>query len=428
MNQTIKDNEITKFVKKLSGVAGLSLIIQMIVFSTTPILTRLYDQESFGLQATFVSASTLICLLLHLGYPAAISAEKDRQNAIVILKLSLLITLIFGTFLILCVTSIRYFKYDYPQLIKIDLAYYCILGAALMAVTFTLTQWMIRSDKPLKIIWVTGVSSIVAQVTKISLGIYTIGSVNLIFGHLLGLLFGLIAAVKTSNVFYEIKIWENTSKQYKWKELIAQAYQKRQYPIYYTTQNFLNSIGHQLPIYIFGMFFSLAFAGEYSLAVLVLYTPSRLLGETISLNFQSRTSQLIRDGTKANNFLFKSTILLFIISFPIFSILGLYSREIFIVAFGENWSESGKVAQILTPLIYLQFISQIYTSSSHILNLNKLFFYYEIISTPSKALALIIGILYFNSSYASLYLYTFTGCISYLILLTLIIKKLSHKE
>jgi O-antigen/teichoic acid export membrane protein len=416
------------FVKKIVKVASGSALIQLFIFATTPLITRIYTPDSFGQQATFLSILSIITIISSLGYSAAIIKEENAINALSIGMFSILISMCIN--LLLLASSVVLISILRTNAISniVSPLLFSFVGAILATLTYILTQGLLRNNLAERIIWISAGATIMSQTLKIALGYYSGsssgGGTFLIISNITGQLFGLFIAIKISLANISFRLMRENKIRSLLLRLPKLLRKHRSFPLYYAPQNLINAVGHQLPVLLIGALFGFQSAGIYSIAILALYTPARVFGEAISLNFQARTSELIRSSNSPTFFLKKSTIYLAVISFPAFAIIGVFGPQLFEEIFGESWRQAGNVAQLLSPLIYLQFIVQIYAGSGHILGLNREIFIYEIISTPLKSIGLIMGLYFYDSMLISLAIYSIAGCIGYVSLIWWISTKL----
>jgi len=91
--------KITKFIKNkfiknviivTSGTAGAQVFTMLF----SPIITRLYGPEAFGVMGTFSAMINIIIPIAALSYPIAIVLPKETREAKGIIRLSLFITVI----------------------------------------------------------------------------------------------------------------------------------------------------------------------------------------------------------------------------------------------------------------------------------------------------------------------------------------------
>src|SRR5699024_12262382 len=86
----------SSFVKNVAIMATGTAGAQALNMILSPIITRLYGPEAFGVLSTFVALTSVIIPIAALSYPIAIVLPKNDKNAKRLIRLSLLITLKIG--------------------------------------------------------------------------------------------------------------------------------------------------------------------------------------------------------------------------------------------------------------------------------------------------------------------------------------------
>ena len=113
----------------------------------------------------------------------------------------------------------------------------------------------------------------------------------------------------------------------------------------------------QMPLWVFGTRFGLDASGQLALALRTMKAPAALIGNSIQDVF---IRQAMKDLENLGNCkdLFKRTFLfLFFGALAFFAISFFFVEELFVLFFGEVWSEAGHYAFYLTPLFAIGFIS-----------------------------------------------------------------------
>ena len=82
--------------KSIAGGAGLlmlgTVISQAIVIISSPVLTRLYSPEEFGVLAVYVSFFAFLTIVISLRFELAIPLSRSTSEALAVVKLCVLIT------------------------------------------------------------------------------------------------------------------------------------------------------------------------------------------------------------------------------------------------------------------------------------------------------------------------------------------------
>lgn len=121
--------------------------------------------------------------------------------------------------------------------------------------------------------------------------------------------------------------------------------------------NLLNALVGQLPLLMIGIRYGALSAGLFALTQRVLAAPISLLAASVLEVFKRQSVQdyqTFGNCTRAYRYTFKTLLLLGI---GPSLVLFFFSPALFAWIFGDAWREAGKLAQILAPLYFLNFIA-----------------------------------------------------------------------
>jgi len=90
-----------KFVRNVAIVASGTAGAQAITLAFSPIITRLYGPEAFGLLGTFTAVLAIGSAIAGLTYPVAIVLPKNNHEAIGLMRLSIGLSVVMTTLLTL---------------------------------------------------------------------------------------------------------------------------------------------------------------------------------------------------------------------------------------------------------------------------------------------------------------------------------------
>src|SRR5699024_264533 len=105
------------FIRNVVVLASGTAAAQMISMLLSPVITRLYGPEAYGLMGTFMAIITIMGPIAALTYPIAIVLPKKDSDARGLIKLSLLITSIIS---ILVALFILFFKNHIVNIFQLD--------------------------------------------------------------------------------------------------------------------------------------------------------------------------------------------------------------------------------------------------------------------------------------------------------------------
>ncbi|UJL45809.1 oligosaccharide flippase family protein [Virgibacillus sp. NKC19-16] len=423
MGNIIKKLMKSKFVRDVFIMATGTAGAQAVTVALSPIITRLYGPEAFGVMGTFTALTQIIIPVAALTYPIAIVLPKSDKNAKSLIKLSLYITLTIATITTLILlffnnTIVNVFQIEEiaPFLYLIPLV---IIFAGVMQVT---EQWLIRTNQFSINAKANFMQSVITNGSKAGIGfIYPVASVLVVLqaaGNAIKA-FIMIMFVRKSSYKGETKPQE---ENYSVKEL-AKKY--KDFPIYRAPQTFLGAFSESLPILLLTTFFGPASAGYYSIGRTVLGLPSRLIGQSIGDVFYPRISKAANNGENISDLIVKATLSLGAIGIIPFGIVIIFGPWLFEFVFGSGWDVAGEYARWISLTSFAVFMNKPSVRSMPVLNAQRLHLIYTIILVATRGLALVVGFYVFKSDIMAIALFGISSVILniFLFIITLYIGK-----
>lgn len=336
-------------------------IAQAIPIAISPILTRIYTPEDFGVFALFLAIISILGVVISARYEFAIILPRKDEDALHLVVLSLLIAFLLS---MICLIIIIIFNVQIVSILdnpQITLWLYFIPFSLFLTGVYQSLNYWINRKKFYKRLAITRViqSSSTATV-NLSFGFTGLSS-GLIIGQLLGQLISTFTLIKLTwievkqNLFFLNKI-----------KLYAIAKRYSNFPKYDILASLINVSSHQLTYVLFNILFGAVSAGFFYLTQKIMSLPVVLIASSISDVFRQEASKEYKQLGNAW-IIYKITFkkLFFLSLIPSF-VLFFYSVEIFVLIFGEQWRISGEYAQILVPMLFLQFISSPLSSMFYI--------------------------------------------------------------
>lgn len=339
-----------RFSRSISVLAGGATAGQIIVIMASPILTRLYSPEDFGVLAVFAAFLGILAVIASLRYELAIPLPESDEEAAHVVVLGLMIV---AAMSLLTAFFVIFFAQPIADLFNTTaLAGYLWLlpvGLLLSGIYQVFNYWAIRVKAFTPIARTKITQSIVMVFVQLS-G-YLLGPVSLIIGQITGQAAGgsSLAALTVRNRWAVFKVIHRG-------DIRAAARRYVRFPIYSTWSGLFNTTGQQLPPMLFAVLFSPAAAGIYMIAHRVLAMPMALIGKAIADVFFSSAAEARRNGTLAG-LVEGIHAKLVQIAMPPALILILAGPDLFAFVFGADWRQAGEFAQWMAPWVYLVFIT-----------------------------------------------------------------------
>lgn len=348
----------SRFSKNVLTLVTGTAVAQAIPLGLSPVLTRLYTPEDFGIFAIYMSIVAVGTVVVSLKYDLAIILPSDEKDAANITCLALITAVIISGILLILIflfsdslTSILVSETKQEKVIAKWL-YFVPFSVLLMGGFNAISFWFNRNSnykvmaksKVVNSGSMTGAQLLLGGLKKISIGL--IG--GFILGRLFAVLYLILGLRKGGNSFWRLY------DKHKMMDMIKRY---KRFPMFTLLGEFINVVSNQLPVFLLGRFFSAGILGNYSLMERVLNAPISLLGRSVLDVFKQKASEdYATIGNCKEIFLktFKTLALLAIIPCLVIFFFGPF---LFKLIFGESWTIAGEFAKILSILFFFKFIA-----------------------------------------------------------------------
>ncbi len=339
----------SSFVRSVSVLAGGAAAGQLLVVLASPLLTRLYTPEDFGLLGLYIALLSSIGVLASLRYELAIPLPEDDEEAVHVAVLALVLVL--GTTLLTTVVILS-FRLPIAQALNapglVDYLWLLPVGLLLLGTYQVLNYWAIRTQAfPViaRTRFMQGVGAVMVQI-----GGYALGPLALLLGYVAG------QAAGTSTLgLLVVRKHRAVLKRLSLNGVLRALQRYRRFPIYATWGSVFNTVSHQVPLLLLAAFFGATSAGIYLLAYRVLTLPMQLIGKSIADVFFSTAVEANREG-RLGQLVATTHQTLAHVAMPPMLLVVLTAPELFALVFGEPWMQAGQFAQWLAVSVYFQFV------------------------------------------------------------------------
>jgi lipopolysaccharide exporter len=364
MNRTVEEikraflqklREHRGFGLNISVLAGGTFFAQLIYVLSSPLLTRLYSPEGFGVLAAFTALATTTAVFATLRYDLAVMLPKQNEEAVNLVFLTILISLF--TSLILGLGGILYREKIGALFKATELSLWMVffpLGVLSLCFGQIFRMWWYRQNR-----FNIGAASVVIQAgldTAIKIGaavFFQAGSVGLLVGYIVGLVAADVLLL--SKVQYSGK--NGLFGCLSLERMVSLGARFKTFPLYNSWAELVSSVSLNLPTLLLTFMFSPYVAGLYILANRVLKIPARILGLSVSQALMKEITLRRNGNLSVFPFLSKVFMLLLILIALPFTALVLVSKGLFVTIFGAEWKASGEYAAVMAPWIAMQFVS-----------------------------------------------------------------------
>lgn len=380
---------------------------QAIPILMSPLLTRIYSPEDFGLIALYISLVSIVCVVSTCRYEMAIMLPKDETEVNSVTKLllclsisialiALLVVIFFGREISLFLGDERLENWLFLLPISVFLS----------ALSQTFYYLLIRNGEFKQL----AKNKIVASVSNVSVQL-GVGStlhspVGLLLGNIAGVTFASLVIVRSKliNKYYNFQNTDITSAAKKYKN----------FPKYDVPSVLINLFANQLPLLILGKYFGTSVLGAYSFMYRILMAPVNLLSNSVLDVFKQKATYDYNETQNCRSVYIYTFKKLVIMATPIFLVLGLFAPEIFELVFGKNWRTAGVFAQVMSPMFFLSFIANPLSYTFFIAGKQNINLKGQLLILLGSIFSALIGI-YYGDAYIFVCTFSILNCLVYIL-------------
>jgi O-antigen/teichoic acid export membrane protein len=328
-------------------------IAQAIPIAISPILTRIYTPEDFGVLALYISLVSIFSVITTLRYELAIIQPRQNEDAAALVVLSAAITS--GVSLALLIVVIMFNKKIQDALGNDEIGAWLYLfpvSVFLTGLYQSLNYWNTRKEQYRKIAYTKIFQGVSASGTQVGFGVGGVAG-GLLWGYFSGQVAALLLFLPSmfkgdKEAFLKVTV----------VGILKNARRYKKYPKYSTLGAFADSASLQMPILILSKFFDVGVTGMFSLTFRVLNLPMALMSKAISqVLFQNITRLHNEPGSspQAHRIVIKLFSVLLAMMVPFVVFIGLFGEGLFAYVFGEPWREAGSLAAVLVVAVAIRF-------------------------------------------------------------------------
>jgi O-antigen/teichoic acid export membrane protein len=316
---------------------------QLLLLIASPLLTRLYTPEDFGVLGVFSALLMLFGIAVCLRYEVAIPLAEDDARMANLLALSLalafLVSALIGVALWLSGEMIT--RWLNTEALR---PFLWLLPVGLLGVgcNRALTHWAIRRQEFGQITR-TEISRSVGQVTtQLGCGYLALGPVGLLAGQIIGQ----SAGVTTLALAFHRRDgarWRSV----RLRDMARAAARFANFPTYSAAAALLSNAGRYAPALFVAALYGAEAAGWFALARRILATPVFLSNAVARVYLSEAPRRARGDGAGVYRLFKRTTWRLLIFGVLALGLVVVAGPQLFALVFGAVWTEAGRYAQFL---------------------------------------------------------------------------------
>ncbi len=332
-------------VLTLLGGAGLA---QAIALAASPLLTRLYAPEHFGVFALFASLVTLIATVATGRYELAVILPAGDGEAWQVVKLALLIALPVTALTLLAVALGGNALAEHAGDARLAVwAWLLPVAVLLTALINTLTVWANRRQAYGALAVNRVAQSGATAAASVGLGAAGWASPGLMLGSVIG---------QAGAAWLLVSRRPRGQGEASVATLGELAQRYRDFPRINLPHALLDAAQASVVLAMLGAAYGGAVLGWYAFALRIARTPLAMIGSSVGQVFQQRAARLAESGGDLAELSRRTTQRLLLIAAP-FGVAVMWAPELFAWVFGDNWRDAGLYARVLAPWMILSLLT-----------------------------------------------------------------------
>lgn len=344
------------FVKNVAIVASGTIAAQIITIGLSPVITRLYGPEAFGVLGVFNAMVQIIAPVAALTLPIAIVLPKREIEAKALARLSIMLSAVIA---IMVLAVLFLFDEQLVRLLNLEeigsfifLVPFVIIFAGLLQVA---EQWLIRNQQFKITARVMFLGALIVQGSIVLIGLAQPIAAVLIVMTVLGQgIKAMLMMSWTKKSPYRMS-GEEKREIPKRKPLFKQY---MDFPKYRAPETFLNASSQGLPVLMLSTFFGPAAAGFYAIGKTVMALPTTLIGKSVGDVFYPRVTEKVNAKEPITGLIMKATLGLGAVGIIPFGLVIFFGPELFSFVFGEEWFRAGEYARFIAIWTFFGFMNR----------------------------------------------------------------------
>lgn len=344
---------MVSFLSNIFKMTTGTMIAQIVGILLSPIVTRIYSPEFYGIFLLFFTISSILVFPSCLSYQFAIMLPKEDEDSANIVALCLI--LVCATSVVSGGVFILLSEWVGEVLNTPEISQYLLflpVVVFLNGLIVVINYWLSRRVRFGALATAQVVNSVSSKAAQIGVGIGSASPLGLILGLIVGC--GAALLVMLKGIQEDFSLFRKAVNLGRIKRL-AKRY--RRFPLFTSWSTMANSVSLQIAPLMLTTFFSPAVVGFYGMAHMVVSMPMSLIcSATGQVFFQKASEERNQTGSVKTVVHEVHQRLVSIGIFPIL-ILMIIGEELFTLILGAQWATAGVYARILAPWLLLDFIA-----------------------------------------------------------------------
>jgi O-antigen/teichoic acid export membrane protein len=314
---------------------------QLVVLALSPVLSRLYTPDQYGVFTVFVAIVSVLGTFVLFRFDAVIPLPRSHRVAASIawfgLAVALALCLLIGVLAPLLGPVVAQLV-NSPELAGV---WWLVAVATMMvAVDQVLLTWMVRERRYRALGMRNALQGIGQGGGQVGLAWTALAPVGLLAGWIMGRI------VAVGGLFSRGGLLRQGVPHVRTMRRAVVRY--RRFPLIASWSSLLNTLGQQAPLLLISAYYGQLTIGLLGMTVKVMAAPVTLIGQAVARVFQGEASEAIRDGHRPLRPILMSNVkVLAAIGALMAAVLIVGGPWLFGFVYGDEWRGSGQFARIL---------------------------------------------------------------------------------
>jgi O-antigen/teichoic acid export membrane protein len=403
----------SEFSKNVITLITGTAISQAIPVLISPLLTRLYTPEDFGLFSIYFAIVMVLSVVATGRYELAILLPRKTSEARDLMHLCVAIALSVALLLSFVIIGAA------PQIARtfslqdnVHLLFFLPLGVFLVGLSQSAYYYLNRNKKYFTMMAGRMSRSTGYAVSSITFGMLAPSGIGLICSDIVGYATNCFVMISREKIPVRWKLNRERARNLLLKY--------GDFPRYMMVSGLLEKGAGQTPVFLLNLLFHSANSiGYFTLAMRVVAVPTDLIARSISDVFRQKAAEIYSKQLECREIFLKTVRKLTFLALP-FAILGFFLIEdAFTFAFGADWSIAGEYARIMLPLFFLQFVVSPVSIMFVIAQKQRYDLAMQTFLLSMTILSFIVGFYVYHDTAIAIKLFTGAYCAKYVIELVL---------
>ena len=374
----------SEFSKNSISLITGSALSQAIPAGLSPILTRIYTPEEYGLVAVFMSVAGIFAIMATAKYDTAIIIPKSDKEAVNIIALSFLFTLLASLLSLFIVYFFNQNIVDFLDKPEIsNWLYFIPFMVVLSGINQSMQMWSTRKKRFKRISNNMIIGTATGSTFNLSFGLSGLGVLGLLYAMFISQIVSLWHLVHRSfrNDKQLIKYMNSSS-------IIKVAKKYKKMPLLLLPTALIDNVRIASLNILIIHFFTTAILGQLSLAFKVIRVPMTIIYSALIQVFMQKLAVSPKEDyyRLLIKFLGKTTL----IGIPLYSFMYWISPDAFAFVFGENWRFAGEIGSVVSFWMFFHIMTNPVGHFLIFVNKHEVLLFFSVLY-----FAMLFGIFYF---------------------------------